>query len=279
MKNQLFVSLALAALAQSVMGAPVVTSGGGLAAATTARDAFRTMLGGGLVAGANGSFGGARREINWDGVPDALSSPNALPANFFNANSPRGVVFSTPGTGFQVSATAASGTPVRFGNINATYPGTFTAFSPQRLFTAVGSPQTDVNFFGPGTNLPATTSGFGSIFTDVDIATSTSIQLFDSAGNSLGIFAVPVGDVSFLGVTFDAGERVARARIVSGNAALGPNDAPPGTDVVAMDDFLFGEPQLLAIAARPIPTLTQGAMGVLLATLALFGAMWLRRRR
>src|SRR5882672_12880483 len=70
------------------------------ASITATRDAFRTAVGGGSVAGANGDFGGLRREINWDGVPAALSDPNALPANFFNVNSPRGVVFSTPGTGF-----------------------------------------------------------------------------------------------------------------------------------------------------------------------------------
>ena len=32
-----------------------------------------------------------------------LSAPNNLPANFFNVNSPRGVIFATPGTAFQVS--------------------------------------------------------------------------------------------------------------------------------------------------------------------------------
>ena len=83
-------------------------------------DAFRTSLGT-LNPNVPGSFGTGRREINWDGVPDALSAPNNLPANFFNVNSPRGVIFGTPGTGFQVSATAASGTPVEFGNINPTY--------------------------------------------------------------------------------------------------------------------------------------------------------------
>src|SRR2546421_11701026 len=83
-------------------------------------DAFRTSLGT-LNPNVPGSFGTGRREINWDGVPDALSAPNNLPANFFNANSPRGVIFGTPGTGFQVGATASSGTPAGFSNINPTY--------------------------------------------------------------------------------------------------------------------------------------------------------------
>ena len=46
--------------------------GANAAAITPTRDDFRTAVGGGSVAGANGSFGGLRREINWDGVPDAL---------------------------------------------------------------------------------------------------------------------------------------------------------------------------------------------------------------
>src|SRR5262245_19777630 len=74
-----------------------------VAGITAIRDSFRTAIGGGTTAGANGSFGGVRREINWDGVPDAAAAPNNMPADFFNVNSPRGAVFSTPGTGFQVS--------------------------------------------------------------------------------------------------------------------------------------------------------------------------------
>src|SRR5215813_11431372 len=72
------------------------SEGANPAAITPTRDAFRAAVGGGTVAGANGSFGGLRREINWDGVPEALSDPNSLPANFFNTTSPRGAVFSTP---------------------------------------------------------------------------------------------------------------------------------------------------------------------------------------
>jgi len=148
-----FAGVALATLTSLVLAvAPgvalgqVVRSGAGTDAASivTARDLFRLDLGGGTVAGANGSFGGVRREINWDGVPAALAAPNNLPFDFFNVNSPRGVIFSTPGTGVQVSAatTDGSGQPADFGNIDPSYTATFAAFSPQRLFTAVGSGDT-----------------------------------------------------------------------------------------------------------------------------------------
>jgi len=214
-------------------------------------DQFRADLGS-TNNGVGGTFTSGHREINWDGVSDAFSAPNNLPANFFNVNSPRGVVFSTPGSGFQVSAKSGNPTvtALLFGNINPNYPFTFQAFSPERIFTALGSTVTDVVFFVPGTTTPAFTSGFGAVFTDVDSPTSTTLQFFDQTGNSLGTFAVPAGvsasqNLSFLGVSFNAGERVSRVRITSGNIPLGPNDAPNGTDVVAMDDFLYGEPQAL----------------------------------
>lgn len=134
------------------------------------------------MAGANGSFGGLRREINWDGVPDAFSAPNNMPSDFFNVNSPRGAVFSTPGTGFQVSANAGIA-PIHFDNIDPAYSQTFEPFSPQRLFTSLGSNIVDVDFFVPGTNTPASTNGFGAIFSDVDLANTTSIELtFDLTG-------------------------------------------------------------------------------------------------
>ena len=259
MKNSLLAtSLALASTlaAAPVFGAAVVysNSGANAAAITATRDSFRADVGGGIVAGANGSFGGLRREINWDGVPDGLSAPNNLPANFFNVNSPRGVVFSTPGTGFQVSANSGVA-PIEFDNLNPAYSGIFQTFSPQRLFAALGSNIVDVNFFVAGTSTAGTTTAFASIFTDVDLVDATTIEYF-SGLSSLGRFSAPVANngLSFLGVRFDAGERVTRVRITSGNAALGPNDGG-GIDVVAMDDFIFREsvalptPSTLALLA------------------------------
>ena len=225
---------AMTSFATMAMAAPIVISGAAAVPATAARDSFRVLLGGGPTPGANGSFGAARREVNWDGVPDAQSAPNPFAANFFNSNSPRGLVLSTPGTGFQVSSSTASGTPVRFGNINVAYGATFATFSAERLFSPIGSNITDVSFALPGKTISATVSGFGAMFTDVDNANTTSLQFFDDANVSLGTFYAPPAnsDISFLGVYFNGGERVTRVRITTGTAALGPSDAPPGTDVV-----------------------------------------------
>ncbi|MBA3320518.1 MAG: PEP-CTERM sorting domain-containing protein [Pyrinomonadaceae bacterium] len=232
-------------------------AGPNAAAIQSAVDAYRTQQGA-LNPNVAGSFGSGRREINWDGVPNNLAAPNNLPANFFNANSPRGVVFSTPGTGFQVSANAGVA-PIEFDNLNPTYSSIFTPFSAQRLFTAVGSNILDIAFFVPGSNTPAFVTGFGAIFTDVDLADSTLIEYFDLSDNLVFSRFVPAspgnGSLSFLGTFFNGGERIGRVRITSGNSALGPNDGG-GIDIVAMDDFLYGEPQ-----AVPEP-----------ATLLLFGS-------
>ena len=232
----------------------VVTSASGANAAAilAAVTSFRNDLGT-LNPNTAGSAGSGRREINWDGVPDALSAPNNLPANFFNVNSPRGVVFATPGSGFQVSANAGAA-PVEFGNLNPVFPSLFTTFSAQRLFTALGSNVLDVNFFIPGSTTPAATSAFGAVFTDVDVANATSLQFFDTANVSLGTFFAPAaaGDatLSFLGVRFSTGEQIGRVRITSGSGALTSPIADLG-DAVAMDDFIYAEP--LAIAAIPEP--------------------------
>jgi hypothetical protein len=218
-------------------------SGTNTAAIQATVDSFRSALGA-LNPNVAGSFGSGRREINWDGVPDPFAAPNNLPANFFNVNSPRGVVLSTSGTGFQVSANAASGTPVEFGNIDPSYPLDFAPFSPQRLFTALGSVTTDVTFFVPGSSVAAGVTGFGAVFSDIDVANVTSIQFFNATNNSLGTFFAPSlsgsETFSFLGVLFNAGERIARVRVTSGNQVLAPGNI--SSDLVVLDDFIYGEP-------------------------------------
>ena len=224
-------------------------TGADAAALTPTRDQFRADLGGGTIAGANGSFGGVRREINWDGVPSAFAAPNNLPASFFNVNSPGGMVLSTPGTGFQVSASTsdASGQPLYFGNIDFSYSTTFSVFTPQRLFTPVGSNIYDVNFYIPGTTTPAAVNGFGAVFTDVDQANTTSVRFFDRNNAALGTYYAPVasGGLSFVGVfTNDGLATIARARVTLGNAILSPGvvDNNTSTDLVVADDFIYGEP-------------------------------------
>lgn len=214
---------------------------------TAVRDQFRVDLGGGTAASANGSFGGLRREINWDGVPAASSAPNNLSPNFFNVNSPRGVVFSTPGTGFQVSGatTDPSNPPPRFGNLNVGYSSNFQTFSAQRLFTPLSSNIFDVRFFVPGTSVVADVAGFGLVLTDVDVANTTSLQFFDAANNSLGTFTAPPlsGGLTFLGAFVGVNQpRIVRVRAVLGNAATPANDNNGGSDIVVADDFIYSEP-------------------------------------
>lgn len=205
---------------------------------------FRNALGN-LNPNVAGSFGEGRREINWDAVPDRFADPNDLPPDFFNVNSPRGAVFETTGTSVRVSANDGVA-PVRFDVLNPTYSSTFATFSPQKLFSAVGSNVVDVLFFVPGSNTPALTDGFGSVFTDVDLAGVTRIDYFGVNGSSLASEFVPASagnqTLSFLGVTFNS-PILARVRITNGNSVLGPNDDPgAGVDVVVMDDFIYGEP-------------------------------------
>ena len=240
---------------------PAVFQAAGATAASiqSTVDAFRARLGDPNNLNNPGPLGlKGRREINWDG-----GNPNVLdttaPVNpfvvFLNT---RGSQFTTPGLG--LSQAPPSGGPqgglaVLFGN--PTYGHTFRAFSLSRLFTPVGSNITNASFFIPGTNgtVPATVRGFGAVFTDVDQqadgnpnhTASTLIEYLDKDGRILFSSSVPAspgrGNLSFFGIVFgDA--RIAAVRIQSGNVAPGPND-DRHHDIVMMDDFIYGEPQLL----------------------------------
>jgi hypothetical protein len=218
---------------------------------------FRSDVGGGGDVGADGSFQGMRREITWDGVGAFSAPPSSLPGDFFNTTSPRGVVLSSPGTGFQVSSKISdnTGLPANFGHINSAYTSTFLPFSGERLFTALDSNVVDVDFFVPGTTTPAYVKGFGAVFSDIEVTGSTIIEYFDPTGASLGAFVVPAGvpdlgqttpTFSFLGVS-SAELRIARVRITAGAAALGATvtDEAPNRDLVTMDDFIYAEPEAI----------------------------------
>ena len=257
MKNlyrSIFSVVAMFVFINSISGAAVirVAAGANPAAIQAAVDQFRADLGG-VNNGVGGSFATGRREINWDGVPDSFSEPNALPFNFFNVNSPRGVIFhSIANIGgnhqFRVSASAASGTTVRFGNIDASYATIFQTFSAERLFHGRFSNEIEIIFLIPGTSIPATVSGFGAVFCDVD-SSNTFIEYYAPDGNKISGSSLNVASngLSFIGTSFNAGERVAKVIIRLGNSNLqsGNVDGVNSVDVVAMDDFIYGEPHAM----------------------------------
>ncbi|GAA4405092.1 PEP-CTERM sorting domain-containing protein [Quisquiliibacterium transsilvanicum] len=270
---RLVFSFAAISLSTLAAAAPITFSAGGDGSAASIQstvDSFRLALGTPSNGDAPGPLAGGRREINWDGGGSTNTTAAITPFNTFLDT--RGVQLSTPGTG--LSQATPDGLEGLFSN--PTYGETFGPFSSARLLVPVGSNITDVLFFLPGSNgaVAATVSGFGAVFTDVDLANSTTIALFDAYGNSLYSASVEAGTVadgslSFLGVVFNGGERIARARITTGNSALGPNDGV-GVDVVAMDDFIYGEP----LAAVPAP----GTLALLGLGLAGFAAAWRRER-
>jgi hypothetical protein len=240
---------------------PAVFQAAGATAASiqSTVDAFRARLGDPNNLNNPGPLKKGRREINWDG-----GNPNVLdttaPVNpFLVFLNTRGSQFKTPGLG--LSQAPPSGGPqgglvVLFGN--PTYGQIFRTFSASRLFTPVGSNITDASFSIPGTNgtVPATVRGFGAVFTDVDqpdgvgvdaTRASTRIQYFDRDGKLIFTSSVPAspgnGSLSFFGIVFDDA-RIASVVIKTGDVAPGPKD-DQRHDIVMMDDFIYGEPQLL----------------------------------
>jgi hypothetical protein len=251
MRRNLPLTLAAVAAAAALVpagaqaaGVKRTAAGAAPADITAAVNAFRADLGGANNAGGPAAASG-RREINWDGVPDSAADPNPFPGGFFLA---RGLQYDTPGTGFKVSAKTGNptATPLRFDNPE------FQAFSAERLFAPIGSNTYDSHFFVPGTATPATTHGFGVVFTDVDVTGSAKIEYFDPEGALLDTAVAPAspnGGLSFAGESFDAGERIGRVRVTSGTTTTLTSD-PAGQDAVAQDDFVYGEPLPGLVAFR-----------------------------
>jgi hypothetical protein len=239
-------------------GTPIVFQAAGPDATSIqgAVDAFRAALGNN-----NGNNPGpiqkGRREINWDGGNPNLFDTTAPVNPFLVFLNTRGSQFKTPGLGLSqapASGGLQGGLAVLFGN--PTYGKIFRTFSPSRLFTPVGSNITEASFSIPGTNgtAPAAVRGFGAVFTDVDQPDgvsgkggSTLIEYFDRNNTLIFSSFVPAspgdGNLSFFAIKFDDA-RIASVRITAGNVAPGPNDDQKN-DIVMMDDFIYGEPELI----------------------------------
>ena len=210
---------------------------------------FRTLLGEPLNTTAptdrpNQTAG--RREVNWDGVPANLTNTNTFPGDFFNSTDPavgagrkRGLVSTTPGSGFRISDTD-------FTDLVPAYGDQFNAFSPVRTFAPIGSSLTENTFRVAGTTTRATVKGFGVVFSDVDDANSTPLEFFEG-DKSLGVIKAPVRSdaarLSFVGVVFPD-NKISKVVVKSGNASIssGLNDGEQ-YDLVVMDDFLYDEPK------------------------------------
>jgi hypothetical protein len=238
-------------------------AGPNVASIQSSVDAFRAALGNQNNGNNPGPLTTGHREINWDGAGgvDTTTTPPATPFNVFLNT--RGSQFTTPGIGLSQappSGGAQGGLAVLFNN--PSYGTIFTPFSNFRLFTPVGSNITDALFFVPGSagTIPATVSGFGAVFTDVDQPdgsgpggkhgnrkASTLVKFFDADGQLLFSSFVPAspgdGGLSFLGIKF-SDARIASVRITTGDVAPGPDDDSKN-DIVMMDDFIYGEPQAL----------------------------------
>jgi hypothetical protein len=95
-------------------------------------DEFRALLGDPNNGVTPGPLGSGRREINWDGVPAAVTNVPNFPLDFFLVNSPRGLGYDAIDPGLEVS-------DQRFADINPTYAAEFTPFSGQKLFSPIGN--------------------------------------------------------------------------------------------------------------------------------------------
>jgi hypothetical protein len=211
---------------------------------TTKVEEFRTLLGEPSNGGTAGEQTAGRREISWDGAgANPFNNRNDFPATFFNTNVKSGAAFTTPGTGFRNDS-------LRFAEVNAEYGNEFATFTPTKIFSPIGSNVMDVLFQVAGEPTPARVTGFGAVFSDVDIAGATRIEFFDASGLRLAIVTAPVrtdaAGLSFVGARFPQAI-VARVRITLGTGALSAttNDISGGgtADVVVADNFIYGEPR------------------------------------
>ena len=226
---------------QPVQGpqATVITATGDIAAKVAD---FRTLLGDPANGGTPGQQPAGRREVNWDGAgARPFNNQDHFPPDFFNNNVKAGLLYD--GASFRNDSSL-------FAEINPTYANEFKPFSPKVMFSAIGTNVFEALFHVAGAATPAGVTGFGVVFSDVDVDNTSSVELFDKDGHSLGRYVAPrrsdANGLSFVGVKYDAAI-VARVKITCGGGALaaGVNDISAGgtLDLVVVDNVIYGEPQ------------------------------------
>lgn len=210
-------------------------------------DDFRARLGANNGAAAAAATG--RREVNWDGIP--VGSLDPFPGNFFNATSPRGIVFATPGSRMKVNGDPGSASFL-FADVTARLPNgqpwgpiEFGTFSPSRFFATMDNNVTEVTFFVPGTTTPATVSAFGAVFVDVDVANATVMEFYGTDGSVFHRQPVPLAGAPSKGLSFvgvQLSRPAARVRIIAGTHPVNAPFQDPPPDGVGIDDVIYAEP-------------------------------------
>jgi hypothetical protein len=271
------------------VGTPQVFSGVGgtntAGGALTALNAFETAIGEAKNTAAAPQSGGFRT-ITWDGVKldgtDSGGSPNttvinlnktvAIPLNRFQT---QGVFFG------DVYAVSGDG----FTDVNPNVTGLFPSFSHPNTFAMFNDNTIDQSFVlasgSASTPVPAGTRGFGAIFINNEVASTSSIEFFH--GNLLlDKEFVPVGtqgQAEFLGVLF-SNPIVTNVTLTLGTDTLftfngsstsgTSTDNPPTHNLVVTDDFVYPEPTSI-VDVPPIlpgPSGTQNALAKASATVA-----------
>jgi hypothetical protein len=248
------------------------SSGGAL----TAEQSFEAAIGGSKNAAPAPQSTGFRT-ITWDAVKldgtDFGGGANTIvidknhtvgiPLNRFQA---QGVFFG------DIYAVSGDG----FASVNPNVAGLFPAFSPKNTFAMFNDNTIEFEFVlpSPGTTTPALAAarGFGAIFINNEVASTSSIELFHG-DQSLGTFVVPVGtqgQAEFLGVLFN-NPIVTRATLTLGTDTLfsfngttfssSSSDNPPSHNLVVTDDFVYPEPvsSVDGVPILPGPTGTLNA--------------------
>jgi hypothetical protein len=254
------------------------------ATSTAMLKAFETEIGGANNSTTAGPVAaGGFRTIDWDGVKlDGTDFAGttvinagktvAIPRNRFQA---RGVFFE------QVYAVSGDG----FNDVNPNVTGLFNAFSPNNTFAMFNDNTIDLAFTVPsaatGDPVPAATRGFGAIFLNSQVDSTSSIEYF-SGDRSLGKVDVPSGakgDVEFAGALFPDAV-VTRVTLILGNETLftfngttvtgTTTNNPPMDNLVVTDDFAYAEPKALDSAPPVLPG-PQGTLNALTAVNAVVG--------